>query len=177
VLAGALVFGIGLGASITVLPLRLTDVGGGVGMVGLASVVGALGEVPLMMSSHRLRGLLGARSVLLLGGGMFGIAVLLYGALGAAGIVAACTVRGAGYALVYVGFVITVGMLLAPALQARGQALLQTTLMGIGPIAGASLGGYAFTSTSSWLLFGTCGALALAGAALACGGVRRGTPA
>src|SRR3954471_2047586 len=34
VLGGALVFGIGMGASITVLPLRLTAVGGGVGMVG-----------------------------------------------------------------------------------------------------------------------------------------------
>ena len=174
VLAGALVLGIGMGASITVLPLRMTDVGGGVGMVGAASVVGAVGEVPLMMISHRLHGRLGARSVLLLGGGLFGIAVLLCGVVGvAAGIVAACAVRGAGYALVYVGFVITVGMLLPPGLQARGQALLQTTLAGIAPIAGASLGGYAFSHTSAWLLFGVCGALVFAGAGLACGGAQR----
>src|SRR3954471_16471611 len=173
VLGGALVFGIGMGASITVLPLRLTAVGGGVGMVGAASVVGAVGEVPLMMFSDRLRGLWGARSVLLLGGGLFAVAMLLYGVLGvASGIVAACAVRGAGYALVYVGFVLTVGMLLPPGLQARGQALLQTTLMGVAPIVGASLGGYAFSHTSSGLLFGTCGALVLGGAGLACGGVR-----
>jgi hypothetical protein len=174
VLAGALLFGIGMGASITVLPLRLTHVGGGVGMVGAASVVGAVGEVPLMMVSHRLRAIWGARSVLLLGGGLFAVAVLLYGVVGvASGIVAACAVRGAGYALVYVGFVLAVGMLLPLGLQARGQALLQTTLMGVAPIVGASVGGYAFTHTSPILLFGACGALALSGAGLACGGVRR----
>jgi len=173
VLAGALLFGIGMGASITVLPLRLTHVGGGVGMVGAASVVGAVGEVPLMMVSHRLRALWGARSVLLLGGGLFAAAEVLYGVVGvASGIVAACAVRGAGYALVYVGFVLTVGMLLPPGLQARGQALLQTTLMGVAPVLGASLGGYAFTHTTSGVLFGTCGALVLGGAGLACGGVR-----
>lgn len=174
VLAGALVFGIGMGASYTVLPLRLTHVGGGVGMVGAASVVGAVGEVPLMMSSHRLRGLWGARSVLLLGGALFATAVMLYGALGTAdGIVAVCALRGAGYALVYVGFVITVGMLLPPNQQARGQALLQTTLAGVSPVAGASFGGYAFTHLPSGLLFGICGALILGGAALACKGVQQ----
>jgi len=174
VLVGALVFGVGMGASTTVLPLRLTEVGGGVGMVGAASVVGAIGEVPLMMSSHRLRALLGARTVLLLGGALFGIAVLLYGVVGvASGIVVACAVRGAGYALVYVGFVITVGMLLPRGLQARGQALLQTTLAGVAPVAGASLGGYCFTHTAPWVLFGTCGGLVLCGAGLACRGVRR----
>jgi MFS transporter, PPP family, 3-phenylpropionic acid transporter len=171
VLAGALVLGIGMGASSTVLPLRITDVGGGVAMVGAASVVGAVGEVPLMMSSHSLRRRWGARPVLLLGGGLFAVAVLMYGVLGAApGIVAVCAVRGAGYALVYVGFVITVGTLLPSGLQARGQALLQTTLAGIAPVAGASLGGYAFAHIAPTLLFASCGALLLVGTGLACKG-------
>jgi PPP family 3-phenylpropionic acid transporter len=174
VLTGALVFGTGMGASFTVLPLRITDVGGGVGMVGAASVVGAVGEVPLMMSSHRLRGRFGARPVLLLGAGLFAVAVLLYGLVGIApAIVAISAVRGAGYALVYVGFVITVGTLLPSNLQARGQALLQTTLAGVAPIAGASLGGYAFGQLSSGILFGCCGALLLLGAVLACRGLRQ----
>jgi MFS transporter, PPP family, 3-phenylpropionic acid transporter len=174
VLAGALVLGIGMGASSTVLPLRITDVGGGVAMVGAASVVGAVGEVPLMMSSHSLRRRWGARPVLLLGGGLFAVAVLMYGVLGTApGIVAVCAVRGAGYALVYVGFVITVGTLLPSGLQARGQALLQTTLAGIAPVAGASLGGYAFAHIAPTLLFASCGALLLVGAGLACKGAHR----
>jgi MFS family permease len=174
VLAGALVLGIGMGASTTVLPLRITDVGGGVAMVGAASVVGAVGEVPLMMSSHSLRRRWGARPVLLLGGGLFAVAVFMYGVLGTApGIVAVCALRGAGYALVYVGFVITVGTLLPSGLQARGQALLQTTLAGIAPVAGASLGGYAFTHIAPTLLFAGCGALLLVGTGLACKGAHR----
>jgi hypothetical protein len=112
--------------------------------------------------------------VLILGGGLWAVAVLLYGVLGSAsGIVAVCAVRGAGYALVYVGFVITVGTLLPSGLQARGQALLQTTLAGIAPVAGASLGGYAFAHMVPGLLFGSCGALLLVGTGLACKGVHR----
>jgi PPP family 3-phenylpropionic acid transporter len=173
VLAGALLFGVAMGASITVLPIRLTDVGGGVAMVGAASVVGALAEIPMMRSSAGLADRLGARAVLLVGGALFGVALLLYGVLSLpVGIVAACAVRGAGYALVYVGLVTWVGRLLPGDLQARGQALLQTTLAGVAPIAGSSLGGFAYTQLPPGPVFGAAGALALTGAAVACVGGR-----
>jgi MFS transporter, PPP family, 3-phenylpropionic acid transporter len=171
VLAGALLFGVSMGASITLLPLRITDLGGDVAMVGAASVVGALAEIPLMRSSAHLQERFGARSVFLLGGAMFGAAQLLYGAIALpVGCVAVSAVRGAGYALVYVGLVTWVGTLLPADRQGRGQALLQTTLAGVAPIMGASLGGLAYANEPPVLVFGVAGALALVGTGISCVG-------
>ena len=66
--AGALAFGIAMGASSTGSPLRLVDVGGGVVAVGAAAVLGALAEIPLMRMSGVLWHALGAGKVFLLGG-------------------------------------------------------------------------------------------------------------
>ncbi len=174
VLAGAFGVGVAIGASITLLPLAILAAGGDVGAVGAASVVGAAAEIPLMLWSGRLSRRFGAASVFLVGGGLFAVALCLYGLTEVpAGLVAVSAIRGAGYALVYVGLVTAVGALLPPGRQASGQAALQTTLMGIAPIVGASLGGVAYTELSPALVFGVAGALAALGSVVACVGASR----
>jgi PPP family 3-phenylpropionic acid transporter len=173
-LTGALLFGVAMGATLTVLPLRITDVGGALAMVGAASVVAALAEIPLMRSSALLQERLGAHRVFLAGGALFGPALLLYGVVGnPAGLVAASAVRGAGYAVVYVGLVTAAGRLLPADRQASGQALLQTTLMGVAPILGSSLGGIAYEHQPPGVLFGAAAVLAIAGALVCQVGGRR----
>jgi predicted MFS family arabinose efflux permease len=74
---------------------------------------------------------------------------------------------------VYVGLVTAVGGLLPTGRQASGQAALQTTMMGIAPIAGASLGGVAYTELSATLVFAVAGALGVLGGVVACAGASR----
>lgn len=168
-LAGVLVFGVGMATTFTVLPLRIVDLGGAVAVVGASSVVGAAAEIPLMHRSAWLADRVGPRTAVLLGGGLFAVALLLYGTLTSPwALVAVSAVRGGGYALVYVGLVTSVRQAVPVELQARGQALLQTVLMGVAPIAGASLGGVGYSHVAPVLLFGAAAVLALAGTALAC---------
>lgn len=177
-LLGTGVFGVAMGASWTVLPLRLVDLGGGVAAVAAASVVGALAEIPLMRSSGVLQDRLGPGRVFLVGGALFAASCGFYGVLTDPRLVVAASVlRGAGYALVYVGLVTSVGGLLPPHQRATGQALLQTTLMGVAPIVGASLGGFTYQQSPT-LLFGAAAGLALIGTfvARAAGEVRRPAP-
>lgn len=169
VLLGAvLVFGVAMATAFTVLPLRIVDAGGAVWVVGVSAVVGAAAEIPLMHRSAWFAARLGARPTVLLGGGLFALAVLLYGAVAAPWVlVAASAVRGAGYALVYVGLVTGVRAAFPPRQRARGQALLQTVLMGVAPVAGASLGGLGYSHVAALPLFGATAVLAVLGTALA----------
>lgn len=167
-LTGALLFGTAMGASSTALPLRLVDVGGGVGAVAAAAVIGALAEIPFMRWSGALSGRWGVPAVLVTGGALFGLSLALYGLLDApAVIVLACALRGAGYALVYVALVTSVSRLVPVGQRATGQALLQTTLMGLAPIIGSSVGGFGFQHWSAVELFGGAAVLALVGAGVA----------
>lgn len=167
-LAGVLVFGVAMATTFTVLPLRIVDVGGAVAVVGASSVVGAAAEIPLMHRSAGLARRYGARTVVLLGGVLFAVALVLYGTVSSPwGLVAASAVRGGGYALVYVGLVVSVRAAVPSNLQARGQAWLQTVLMGVAPVAGASLGGLGYTHLAPPVLFGIAAAAALLGAATA----------
>jgi MFS family permease len=167
-LGGALLFGAAMGASSTALPLRLVDVGGGLVSVGAAAVVAAVAEIPLMRSSGALGRRLGLPAVFLVGGALFAASLVLVGALtDPVLVVLACVLRGAGYALVYVALVTSVGRLVPVGRRATGQALLQTTLMGLAPIVGSSLGGYGFQHWSALVLFGGSAVLALVGAGVA----------
>ncbi|MDX6326428.1 MAG: transporter, family, 3-phenylpropionic acid transporter [Nocardioidaceae bacterium] len=167
-LGGAMLFGAAMGASSTALPLRLVDVGGGVVAVAAAAVVGAVAEIPFMRSSGSISRRLGLRAVFLVGGALFAASLVMYGVLSAPVLVVlACVLRGAGYALVYVALVTSVGRLVPVGQRATGQALLQTTMMGLAPIVGSSLGGYGFQHWSPVELFGGAGALALVGAGVA----------
>jgi MFS family permease len=163
-LIGVLILGVAMSTAFTVLPLRIVDVGGTVTLVGAAMVVGAAAEVPLMHLSSSLARRFGPRPMVLLGGALFGTSLVLYGAVAAPlGLVLISAIRGAGYGLVYVGFVTWVGVLLPAGQQARGQAWLQTALLGVAPIAGASLGGLGYSHLAPVTLFSIAGVLALTG--------------
>jgi PPP family 3-phenylpropionic acid transporter len=165
---GALAFGVAMGASLTASPLRLVAVGGGVVAVGAAAVLGALVEIPVMRASGALWHRLGAGKVFLLGGLTFAASLVCFAASAdPVLLVGASMLRGAGYALVYVGLVTAASAKLPAGRQATGQAVLQATLMGLGPLVGSSLGGFAYERTSSAVLFGTSALIALAGAAIA----------
>ena len=163
---GAGVFGVAMGASWAVLPLRLTDIGGGVAAVAAASVVGALTEIPFMRSTGGLRERLGAgprlpvrRCALLASSALYGM--LTDPRL----IVAASVLRGAGYALVYVGLVTSVDPA-ATAPEGNGQRSCRRHSWVLAPIVGASLGGFTYQRSPA-LLFGLSAALALVGALIA----------
>lgn len=165
---GALAFGIAMGASSTGSPLRLVDVGGGVVAVGAAAVLGALAEIPFMRMSGALWHGLGAGKVFLLGGAAFAASLACFAVFAnPLVLVGASILRGGGYALIYVGLVTVASVQLPPGRQATGQALLQATMMGLGPLIGSSLGGFAYEYTSPFALFGTSAVIALGAAALA----------
>lgn len=167
-LGGALAFGIAMGASTTAGPLRLVAVGGGVSAVGAAAVLGALVEVPVMRMSGLLWHRLGAGKVFLLGGLAFAASLSCFAAFSnPALLVGASLLSGTGYALMYVGLVTAASSRLPAHRQATGQALLQATMMGLGPLIGSSLGGFAYEHTSSEVLFGIAALVALVGAVLA----------
>jgi len=166
--AGALAFGIAMGASSTGSPLRLVDVGGGVVAVGAAAVLGALAEIPLMRMSGVLWHGLGAGKVFLLGGLAFAASLACFALFAdPVVLVGASILRGGGYALIYVGMVTVASGQLPPGRQATGQALLQATMMGLGPLIGSSLGGFAYEYTSPAILFGTSAVIVLVAGALA----------
>ncbi|PWU44886.1 hypothetical protein DLJ46_23760 [Micromonospora globispora] len=169
-LGGVLLFGVAMGASSTALPLRITDLGGGLGLVGAAAVVGALAEIPFMRASGALHRVLGTR-VLVLGGLVYAGSLVWYAALRhPAGLVSVSVLRGTGYAMVYVGLVTGASVILAPGRWATGQTLLQASLMGLGPIAGAPLAGLIYEHSPA-LLFVGASVAGLAGAVLAAAAV------
>jgi PPP family 3-phenylpropionic acid transporter len=166
-LTGAWVFGVAMGASWTFLPLRLTALGGGVSAVAAASVVGALTEIPIMRSVGWWYQRFGAGAMFLGGGSVFALSLAGYGLLTEPWLLVGVSVlRGAGYAVVYVSLVTAVGSLLPAHQQATGQALLQTTLMGLAPMVGASLGGFTYERTPG-LMFLAAAVLALVAALVA----------
>ncbi|MCU1472017.1 MFS transporter [Amnibacterium sp.] len=165
---GALAFGVAMGASSTAGPLRLVSVGGGVTAVGAAAVLGALVEIPVMRMSGVLWHRLGAGKVFLLGGVAFAAPLACFAVFSNPVLLVGVSVlTGTGYALMYVGLVTAASSELPAGRQATGQALLQATMMGLGPLIGSSLGGFAYEHASPAVLFGAVAVVALAGAAVA----------
>jgi hypothetical protein len=68
--------------------------------------------------------------------------------------------------VVYVSLVTAVGLLLPGHQQGTGKALLQTTLMGLAPMVGASLGGFTYQHAPG-VIFLAASVLALVGAMVA----------
>jgi MFS family permease len=77
---------------------------------------------------------------------------------------------------VYVALVTSVGRLVPTGQRATGQALLQTTLMGVAPIIGASLGGFGFEHWPPAVLFDGAAVLAVLGAVTARAATGSGPP-
>ena len=155
-----------MATTFTVLPLRIVDVGGAVVVVGASSVVGAAAEIPLMhrsaVAGPPVRGARRCCSA----GAVRG-RVVLYGTVPRPGAWCASAVRGAATPWSTSGSWPRSAPRSRPERQARGQAWLQTVLMGVAPVAGASLGGFGYTHLAPPLLFGIAAAAVALGAATA----------
>ncbi len=157
---------LGVLASFTYLPLRITDLGGGPEMVALAAGVSALGEIPGMLVAGVVAARIGLR-------GLFGAACLVYAACIAswividvpAAIVATRFVTGCVFGGMLVASALTIGSLLPARLQATGQAVYQTTAFGIAAVVANLCGGLIYGSAGSSLLFALT-AIAAVGAAV-----------
>lgn len=158
---------LGVLASFTYLPLRITDLGGGPEMVALVAGVSALGEIPGMLLAGAVAARIGLR-------GLFGAACLVYAACIAswividvpAAIVATRFVTGLVFGGMLVASALTIGSLLPARLQATGQALYQTTAFGIAAVVANLGGGLIYGSAGSGLLFALTAIAAVAAAAV-----------
>jgi len=123
--------------------IRIADLGGDATMIAAAWSIGALVEVPLMLSFPRLARRFGAERLIVVGGLAFGLRALLTSlAPTAALIVAAGAVGGVGFAFVYVGTVTWVAGAAPRSVQATAQGVITGTSVSIGAIGGSFLGGW-----------------------------------
>lgn len=156
---------LGVLASFTYLPLRITDLGGGPEMVALTAGISALGEVPGMLIAGTIAARIGLR-------GVFSAGCVIYAACIAswvvvdvpAVIVATRIVTGLVFGGIVVASALTIGSLLPARLQATGQALYSTVAFGVAAIAANLGGGIIYGSAGPALLFALTAAAALAAA-------------
>ena len=157
---------LGVLASFTYLPLRITDLGGGPEMVALTAGISALAEVPGLLVAGLVVTRIGLR-------GLFGVACVAYAACVASWlvidvpemIVATRAVTGFAYGGILVASALTIGSLLPARLQATGQALYQTVAFGIAAVIANLAGGLIYATAGPALLFALT-AVAAVGAAI-----------
>lgn len=145
---------LGVLASFTYLPLRITDLGGGPEMVALTAGISALAEVPGMLAAGLVVSRIGLR-------GLFGVSCLAYAACIASWIVidvpvvivATRGVTGFAFGGIVVASALTINSLLPERLQATGQALYQTTAFGIAAVIANLGGGLLYASAGPALLW------------------------
>jgi MFS transporter, PPP family, 3-phenylpropionic acid transporter len=163
-LAGSILLWTSVAAFNTFFSIHLLSLGAPAELVGLAWALGALVEVPLMFSFHRIVARVGPERLIVIG-------VMAY-ALRAAGFAIAPTVPltiavaplgGVGYAFFYVGTVTFVSRKAPARLQATAQGIFSGAAFSVGTILGSTVGGQLAGSLGLRGLFGVCAV----GAALA----------
>ena len=141
-LAGSILMWTSVAAVSTFLSIHLVGLGAPAQVVGVAWSLGALVEVPLMFSFHRIVRRVGPERLLVIG-------VLAFAAR-AAGFsimptipltLAVAPLGGVGYAFFYVGTVTYVARNAPARLQATAQGIFSGTAFSVGTILGSTLGG------------------------------------
>jgi MFS family permease len=173
-LVAAFLEGLSVAAVGGFLPLRIIDVGGGAILVGVASALPAIVEVPLFPATGWMSDRLGLRGLYALGVLMSGAVMLFVAAAQEPLLVTlARGLDGVAYVLRYTGIVLIVGAVLPHSLRATGQSL--TRLVGAGGLAAIVAGPFAgaiFGSLGSAALFVACALLMFGGALIAWRGLR-----
>jgi PPP family 3-phenylpropionic acid transporter len=157
---------LGVLASFSYLPLRITDLGGGPEMVALTAGISSLAEVPGMLVAALVVSRIGLR-------GLFSASCVGYAACIVSWIVidvpvvivATRAVTGFAFGGILVASALTVGSLLPGRLQATGQALYQTTAFGVAAFAANLFGGLIYAAAGPSLLWALT-AIAAVGAAV-----------
>jgi MFS transporter, PPP family, 3-phenylpropionic acid transporter len=163
-LAGSILLWTSVAAFNTFFSIHLLALGAPAEVVGVAWALGALVEVPLMLTFHRIVARVGPERLIVIG--------VVATALRAAGFALAPNVPltlavsplgGAGYAFFYVGTVTFVSRNAPARLQATAQGIFSGTAFSVGTILGSTIGGQLAGLLGLRGLFGVCAV----GAALA----------
>jgi MFS transporter, PPP family, 3-phenylpropionic acid transporter len=131
------------GMVLTLLSLRIVELGGANSLVGIGWAVNALLEIPMMLVvfpwlARRVR----LERLIVAGIAVYGVRTLLWGvAVNPAAFVAVAAISGIGFTLLLVGTTTYVAARFPASLQGTAQALFGGTVSAIGYIAGAVLAG------------------------------------
>jgi MFS transporter, PPP family, 3-phenylpropionic acid transporter len=146
-------------------PLRIASRGGGPFLVGLAACVAAVIEIPFFRASGWLGQHVGLRVLYATGCGIYVLMMIGWALVANPTVVALIKMGGgAGFGLMYAALVVATGRLMPGKLQNTGQALMQMSTMGIGPILGSAVGGVVFQRLGAPALFAGAAALVAVGA-------------
>ena len=152
-------------ATFSFVSLRIRELGGGLFVVGAATALQAIAEVPVMRVTPRLNRVLGHRALYVIGSLFFVASFVGWAYLDdPLAIALVKLVAGVGFALVYVGSVLLVDDLVPVPLRGTGQGLAKAVSFGLSPILGSLAGGVIYDYAGPRALF-----LACAGAALVAG--------
>jgi MFS transporter, PPP family, 3-phenylpropionic acid transporter len=145
---------LGAVASFTYLPLRIQQLGGSPSDIALAAGASAAVEVPAFVLAGWLVTRIGPRSLFVMSGVVYVLALVGYAVLGTPGpLIAIRILTGFGWAAITVASVVTMALLLPPVLQATGQGLIATTASGVGGVVAGLVGGIVYQHAGPEALF------------------------
>lgn len=122
--------------------LYLSEIGGDVGLIGTASIVAALSEVPVMLLGGRLLRRFGSQRILLAAVVAYLLRLALFSLPPApAWVVAVQLLHGVSFGLYLLASVTLMHELAGPERVATGQGLLNATAQGLAAVTGALVGG------------------------------------
>ncbi len=130
------------GMVLTLLSLRILELGGGSALVGIGWAVNAALEIPMMLLFPLLARRVRVERLIVAGIALYALRSAVWGvAPGALAFVAVAGISGIGFTLLLVGTTTYLAARFAPSVQGTAQALFGGTVSSIGYIAGAVLAG------------------------------------
>jgi PPP family 3-phenylpropionic acid transporter len=156
-LVGSVVLWTSGAAVSTFFSIHLVTLGAPAEVVGLAWALGALVEVPLMLTFHRIVARVGPERLLVIGIIAFAVRAVGFAVMpNVATTLAVAPLGGVGYAFFYVGTVTYVSRNAPPRLQATAQGIFSGTAFSLGTILGSMLGGQLAGTLGLRGLFAAC---------------------
>ncbi len=153
-------------ATFSFVSVRIADLGGGLFIIGFATALQALAEVPVMRATPLLSRVLSYRALYVVGCAFFAVAFAAWAFLDSAVPIAVVKlVAGIGFALAYVGSVVVVDDLTPPELRGTAQGLARAVSFGLAAIVGSLVGGVIYDYAGPRALFLGCAAAAIAAGA------------
>lgn len=165
--AGLLVW-IAFTAAWSFVSLKIVGEHGGPALIGMGTALGGLVELGVMRLSWRLQRRLGLRCVYLVGCAFYAMAFLLWGLVSNAAIVSTLLVlEGIGFGLLFTTSISVVARLLPSSLYSTGNSIVALVSLGLGPIIGGGLGGFAYQHAGPMTLYLGATVIALLGGVVA----------
>jgi PPP family 3-phenylpropionic acid transporter len=141
-------------ATFSFVSVRIAELGGGLFVIGVATALQAVAEVPVMRLTPRLSRALGHRALYIVGTAFMTVACVAWAFLDQTLAIALVKLlAGVGFALVYVGSVVLVDDLVPPSLRGTGQGVAKAVSFGLAPIVGSLAGGAIYDYAGPRALF------------------------